>query len=55
MRVSEPEVVERMAAFYGEGPTITQRPIGPVLMVVKYLSDRDTLSTLTSRALSKMP
>lgn len=54
MRASEPEVVDRMRALYGGDMPITKRPIGPVLMVMKYLDDRDTLSTLTSRALVKM-
>ena len=53
MRASEPEVVDRMRALYGGDVPITKRPIGPVLMVMKYLGDRDTLSTLTTRAMVK--
>lgn len=54
MRVSEPEVVERLTALYGPSESVLTRPIGPTLMVCKYLADRDTLGTLTSRAMSRM-
>ncbi len=54
MRVSELEVVQRVDALFGAGKSIVKRPIGPVLMVCKYLGDRDMLGMLTSRAISKM-